>query len=52
MQGGTIRRQGCAASQVQGRAVMLIQEKISGAVYLYLPGQKGLIQPTLIHPRQ
>ena len=28
---------------------MLIQEKISGAGYLYLPGQKGLIQPSLIN---
>ena len=26
---------------------MLIQEKISGTGYLYLPGQKGLIQPPL-----
>ena len=31
---------------------MLIQEKISGTGYLYLPGQKSLIQPTLIHSQQ
>jgi len=28
---------------------MHIQEKISGTIYLYLPGQRGLIQPQLIN---
>jgi len=30
---------------VQGRKIMRVQENLSGAVYLHLPGEQGSVRP-------